>query len=63
MSKKRMGKPMTVNDTIESYRKRRNQLKPLLLGGLALLLVIIGIIIVSTLFAISTMFPRLFGGS
>jgi LysM repeat protein len=43
-----MGKPMTVNDTIESYRKRRNQLKPLLLGGLAVLLVIIGVIIVVT---------------
>ncbi len=39
---------MTINDTIESYRKRRNQLMPLILGGLALLLVIVGIIIVVT---------------
>ena len=39
---------MTVNDTIESYRKRRNQLTPLLLGGVAVLLVIVGIIIVVT---------------
>jgi hypothetical protein len=43
-----MGKPMTVNDTIESYRKRRNQLTPLLLGGVAVLLVVVGIIIVVT---------------
>ena len=43
---KRMGKPMTVNDTIESYRKRRNRLTPMLLGGVAVLLVIVGIIIV-----------------
>ncbi len=39
---------MTINDTIESYRKRRNRLTPLILGGLALLLVIVGIIIVVT---------------
>ena len=39
---------MTVSDTIESYRKRRNQLTPMLLGGVALLLVIVGIIIVVT---------------
>ena len=37
---------MTVNNTIESYRKRRNQLTPLILGGVAVLLVIVGIIIV-----------------
>jgi LysM repeat protein len=37
---------MTVNNTIESYRKRRNQLMPLILGGVAVLLVIVGIIIV-----------------
>jgi len=37
---------MTVNDTIESYRKRRNQLMPMILGGVAVLLVIVGIIIV-----------------
>jgi LysM repeat protein len=42
------GKPMTINDTIESYRKRRNRLMPLILGGLALLLVIVGVIIVVT---------------
>ena len=39
---------MTVNDTIESYRKRRNQLTPLILGSVALLLVIVGVIIVVT---------------
>jgi len=39
---------MTVNNTIESYRKRRNQLMPLILGGVAVLLVIVGIIIVVT---------------
>jgi LysM repeat protein len=43
-----MGKPMTVNDTIESYRKRRNRLTPLILGSVAVLLVIVGIIIVVT---------------
>jgi LysM repeat protein len=43
-----MGKPMTINETITSYRKRRNQLTPLILGGLAILLVIVGIIIVVT---------------
>jgi LysM repeat protein len=43
-----MGKLMTINDTIESYRKRRNRGMPLLLGGLAVLLVIVGIIIVVT---------------
>ncbi|MGA2490509.1 MAG: LysM peptidoglycan-binding domain-containing protein [Anaerolineales bacterium] len=39
---------MSVNDTIESYRKRRNRFMPLLLGGLAILLVLVGIIIVFT---------------
>jgi LysM repeat protein len=39
---------MTVNDTIESYRKRRNQLTPLILGSVAVLLVVVGIIIVVT---------------
>jgi LysM repeat protein len=43
-----MGKPMSINDTIESYRKRRNQLTPLILGGVAILLVVIGIVIVIT---------------
>jgi type VI secretion system secreted protein VgrG len=43
-----MDNPMTINDTIESYRKRRNRLTPLILGGLAILLVIIGLIIVLT---------------
>jgi hypothetical protein len=43
-----MDKPMTINDTIASYRKRRNRIMPLILGGLALLLVIVGIIIVVT---------------
>ena len=39
---------MTINETIESYRKRRNRFLPLILGGLAILLVIVGIIIVVT---------------
>ena len=39
---------MTINDTIESYRKRRNQLTPLILGGLAILLIIVGIVIFVT---------------
>jgi LysM repeat protein len=39
---------MSINDTISSYRRRRNRLLPTLLGGLALVLVIIGIIIVAT---------------
>ena len=43
-----MGKPMTVHNTIESYRKRRNQLTPLILGSVAVLLVVVGIIIVVT---------------
>jgi LysM repeat protein len=43
-----MENPMTINDTIESYRKRRNRLTPLILGGLAILLIIVGIIIVVT---------------
>jgi type VI secretion system secreted protein VgrG len=48
MLEKRMDNPMTINDTIESYRKRRNRLTPLILGGLAILLVIIGGIILVT---------------
>jgi LysM repeat protein len=43
-----MGKPMSVNDTISSYRKRRNQLTPLILGTVAVILVVLGIIIVVT---------------
>ncbi len=37
---------MTIKDTIDTYRKRRNQLTPLLIGIIALLLVVIGILIV-----------------
>ena len=37
---------MTVTNTIESYRKRRKQPLPFILGGAAVLLVIAGIIIV-----------------
>jgi len=37
---------MTINETIESYRKRRNRFTPIILGSLAVLLVIVGIIIV-----------------
>ena len=43
-----MVKDMTINETIKSYRKRRNRLTPLILGGVAVLLVVIGIIIVVT---------------
>ena len=39
---------MSVNDTIESYRKRRNKLTPLILGSVAVILVVVGIIIVVT---------------
>jgi hypothetical protein len=38
---------MTVTNTIDSYRKRRKQRFPLILGGAAVLLVVIGIIIVA----------------
>ena len=37
---------MTVSNKIESYRKRRKQPLPFILAGLAVLLVVIGIIIV-----------------
>src|SRR5512136_611571 len=43
-----MDKPMTINDTIASYRKRRNRIMQLILGGLAVLLVIVGVVIVVT---------------
>jgi LysM repeat protein len=36
---------MTISNTIDSYRKRRKQPLPLILGGAAILLVVIGIII------------------
>ncbi len=36
---------MTISNTIDSYRKRRKQPLPLILGGVAILLVVIGIII------------------
>ncbi len=39
---------MTIKNTIESYRKRRNQLMPLILGGAAILLVVVGVVIVVT---------------
>jgi LysM repeat protein len=39
---------MTINNTIEAYRKRRKHLVPLILGGVAVLLVVVGIIIVVT---------------
>ena len=63
-----MGIFMTVNDTISSYRKRRNQLTPLILGGFAIILVIVGVVIVITslnggglakLFATSTPTPTI----
>jgi LysM repeat protein len=37
---------MTINNTISSYRKRRNQTKPLILGALAILLILVGVIVV-----------------
>lgn len=36
---------MTISNTIDSYRKRRKQPLPLILGGAAILLVLVGIII------------------
>jgi LysM repeat protein len=42
------GKNMSINETIESYRKRRNRVVPMFLGGLAILLVIAGIVVVVT---------------
>jgi LysM repeat protein len=39
---------MTIKNTIETYRKRRNQLTPLLIGIVAILLVVVGIVIVVT---------------
>jgi hypothetical protein len=58
---------MTISNTIESYRKRRKQRLPIILGGAALLLVIAGIIIVVlslgkggfTLFATETATPTI----
>ncbi len=37
---------MTIKDTIDTYRKRRNQLNPLFIGIIAILLVVIGVLIV-----------------
>ena len=56
---------MTINNTIDSYRKRRNQRMPLILGGIVVLLVVIGIIFLivflsrggSSLFATKTPTP------
>ena len=56
---------MTINNTIESYRKRRKQRLPFILGGIVILLVVVGIVllIVSisgggfTLFATKTPTP------
>jgi len=39
---------MTITNTIESYRKRRKQRLPFILGAAAVLLVVVGIIIVVT---------------
>lgn len=39
---------MSVSDTISSYRKRRKQLTPIILGIVAILLVAVGVIIVVT---------------
>jgi LysM repeat protein len=58
---------MTITNTIESYRKRRKQLLPLILGAAAVLLVVVGIIIVVmslsgggfTLFATRTPTPTI----
>jgi flagellar basal body-associated protein FliL len=38
-------KPMTIRDTIDSYRKRRKQMTPIIVGSAAILLVVVGIII------------------
>jgi LysM repeat protein len=39
---------MTIKDTIDSYRRRRNQLMPIILGAVVLILVTIGIILVAS---------------
>jgi D-gamma-glutamyl-meso-diaminopimelic acid endopeptidase CwlS len=56
---------MTINNTIDSYRKRRNRQLPIILVGLVVLLVVVGIIFLvvylggggSTLFATKTPTP------
>lgn len=58
---------MTINNTIESYRKRRKQYLPMILGGVVVLLVLVGIILLVvslsgggfTLFATKTPTPTL----
>jgi LysM repeat protein len=58
---------MTISNTIESYRKRRKQRLPLILGGAAVLLVVVGIIVLVislskgnfTLFATKTPTPTI----
>jgi LysM repeat protein len=37
---------MTIKDTIESYRKRRNQLMPLIIGGVAIVVVVVAVILI-----------------
>lgn len=40
-----MEQTMTIKNTIDSYRKRRNQMTPIIVGAAAVLLVVIGIIV------------------
>lgn len=59
---------MTIRDTIDSYRKRRKQMTPIIIGSVAVLLVVVGIIILVvslsgggkiTLFATKTPTPTI----
>ncbi len=59
---------MTIKDTIDSYRKRRKQMMPVIIGAIAVLLVLVGIIILVvslssgskiTLFATKTPTPTI----
>lgn len=59
---------MTIRDTIDSYRKRRKQMTPIIIGSVAILLVVVGIIILVvslsgggkfTLFATKTPTPTI----
>jgi LysM repeat protein len=52
---------MTITNTIDSYRKRRKKPVPLILGGVAILLVVIGIVILVVTMSRGgfTLFPTL----
>ncbi|HTX92598.1 MAG TPA: LysM peptidoglycan-binding domain-containing protein [Anaerolineales bacterium] len=59
---------MTIKDTIETYRKRRNQMMPIVIGGVAILVIVVAIILIvvsmsggglSALFATKTPTPTI----